>query len=239
MKKLVTLSVLVLTTIGLTATPVAAATYDSNASVKFKAGTGITPPVDPTNPTDKVTPVDPLDPLKPVQPGTNGPLSIDYASSLYFGEQDITSSNETYYAVPQKLSDDTERPNYVQVSDNRGTLAGWSLQVKQNGQFKTATNKELTGAQITFENAELATVSTATAPSVIKTSFTLGTDGTGVAENVIAAKAEEGAGTFVYRFGNDATKGDSIKLDVPGSTAKYAEEYTTTLTWTLTDVPGN
>ena len=35
--------------------------------------------------------------------------------------------------------------NYVQVTDNRGTEAGWSLKVKQEGQFKSTSGKELTG----------------------------------------------------------------------------------------------
>ena len=39
-----------------------------------------------------------------------------------------------------------EGPNYVQVTDNRGTEAGWSLKVKQEGQFKSTSGKELTGA---------------------------------------------------------------------------------------------
>ena len=44
-----------------------------------------------------------------------------------------------------------EGPNYVQVTDNRGTEAGWSLKVKQEGQFKSTSGKELTGAAITFK----------------------------------------------------------------------------------------
>lgn len=32
---------------------------------------------------------------------------------------------------------------------------------------------------------------------------------------------------------------ESIELNVPGSTTKYAEKYSTQLNWTLTDVPGN
>ena len=30
----------------------------------------------------------------------------------------------------------TARPNYVQITDKRGNNGGWSLSVKQEGQFK-------------------------------------------------------------------------------------------------------
>lgn len=99
--------------------------------------------------------------------------------------------------------------------------------------------KELTGAQITFLNAEAATVSSSKAPSTVKTTFSLGTDGTGVAENIMAASEGEGFGTWVYRFGDKDTMSESIKLDVPGSTVKEADTYKATLTWTLTDIPDN
>ncbi len=46
---------------------------------------------------------------------------------------------------------DQEGPNFVQVSDNRGTETGWTLKVKQNGQFKTEVNQEL-AAKVTLSN---------------------------------------------------------------------------------------
>ncbi|WP_256869283.1 WxL domain-containing protein, partial [Enterococcus thailandicus] len=54
-----------------------------------------------TDPTDPVDPTDPTDPEGP-NPGTNGPLSIDYASSLDFGVQKITSKDQIYFAASQK-----------------------------------------------------------------------------------------------------------------------------------------
>ena len=49
--------------------------------------TETTDPVDPLDPEQPVTPVDPTNPDGKPNPGTNGPLSIDFASSLVFGEQ--------------------------------------------------------------------------------------------------------------------------------------------------------
>lgn len=216
-------------------------TYNSNAIIEFEAaGEGnITPPVDPTNPGNP-DPVDPEDPTNPngPNPGTGGPLSIDYASSLDFGKQKITSTDQVYKVKPQKFKGRGDGPNYVQVTDSRGTEKGWSLQVKQNGQFKSTSGKALTGAEITFQNAWVNTASASPKPSITKSSFSLKTDGTGVAENIMSAKVGEGSGTYVLVFGNDTTAADSIELSIPGSTTKYAEKYSTSLTWTLTDVPG-
>ncbi|PEK57850.1 WxL domain-containing protein [Bacillus wiedmannii] len=211
--------------------------YKSNAIIEFEPSTEITPPVDPTDPGTPVGPVDPTDPEGP-NPGTNGPLSIDYASSLDFGKQKITSTDQVYKAAAQKFTDRGEGPNYAQVTDNRGTETGWSLQVKQDGQFKSDSGKELTGAEITFKNGVVNTVSASPKPSVVKSSFNLTPEGNGVAENIMSAQAGEGAGTYVLAFGDDATAAESIELSVPGKTTKYAEKYSTSLTWTLTDVPG-
>ncbi|MEV2910433.1 WxL domain-containing protein [Paenibacillus larvae] len=206
--------------------------YDSKANIEFIPSDEVTPPVDPDNP-DK-----PAEPVDPNQPGTNGPLSIDFASTFKFGTQKITSKDATYYAEPQKFKDGSEHPNYVQVSDNRGTESGWTLQVKQNGQLKSEKNHELTGAAITVKNAGINTGSSSAKPSQVQSSFTLTPN---EAVQIVGAKQGEGSGTYVYKFGAAADKNmdKSVELFVPGSTTKYAEKYETTLTWTLSDVPVN
>ncbi|PEF45193.1 cell surface protein [Bacillus cereus] len=231
--------------------------YKSNAIVEFLPDNGPTNPVDPENP-DPNNPVDPWDPTTPdhkPNPGTDGPLSLDYASSLDFGKNKITNKDEVYYANPQYLWNEdhsdfdasTARPNYVQVSDKRGTNAGWSLTVKQEGQFKNETtqNKELTGSEMKFtQSTPVSNTENVTAPKA--TDFTL--DPNGAVSNVMAASKGAGAGTWVDRFGTvenvevdgeQVLKNKAITLSVPGKTAKDAVKYETTLTWTLTDVPGN
>ncbi len=44
------------------------------------------------------------------------------------------------------MKDGSKKPTYVQVTDKRGTLAGWKLTLSQPEQFKTATGEELVGA---------------------------------------------------------------------------------------------
>ncbi|MFJ8515898.1 WxL domain-containing protein [Lysinibacillus xylanilyticus] len=226
--------------------------YNSNAMIQFEPASDIsTPPTDPTEPgkedpnTGKPVEPGPEDPTtedgKPGK-GTPGPLSIDFASSLNFGTQEITSTDQIYKVAPQKFSNRTkpEGPNYVQVTDGRGSDAGWSLQVKQESQFMSTKNKVLTGAEIRFTNGQVNTASASPKPSIVESSFalTIKEDGTGVAKTIMSAKTEEGSGTYVLAFGDDDSAADSIELFVPGSTTKYADKYSTSITWTLTDVPG-
>ena len=142
-------------------------TYQSNGSVEFIQNDVVTPPVDPENPnpTDPQKPIDPTNPEGP-NPGTNGPLSIDYASSLEFGQNKITNVDEIYYAQAQGFSDgsirEQYRGNYVQVTDNRGTNGGWTLTLKQEGQLSSSSAKlykELTGAQISINESVAVSIS--------------------------------------------------------------------------------
>lgn len=244
-KNKVILSSLLMSSLILTTTTVLAADggeYTTNGAVTFITNTDPTKPVDPLNPENPAKPTDPTNPDGP-NPGTAGPLSIDFASSLQFGEQKITSVTETYYADTQKyqtganLDQSTEGPNYVQITDNRGTEAGWILKVKQNNQFKTAKDQLLTGAKITLMNGNIVTNSASAKPTGTEK---INLDPNGAESIVMNAASGQGAGTYLMDWGTDvASAAKSISLEVPGSTTKYASEYTTTFTWTLSEVPDN
>lgn len=229
-------------------------TRNTDGVVKFVPGDDEGPisPVDPEKPVVPVVPIDPIDPEKPVGPGTAGPLSLDYASSWNFGEQKITTKDKIYYANTQKVTDPAVGPdpyevaNYVQVTDLRGTLAGWSVSVKQNGQFKTAEGATLEGAQIQLNNGTHETASASAAPGTVQETITLAADGNGSAANVMAAATQQGGGTHILRFGSndgatpkESSMAQGVQLTVPGRTEKLAKQYTTKLTWTLSDVPGS
>ncbi|HHT7189468.1 TPA: WxL domain-containing protein [Bacillus cereus] len=198
-----------------------------------------TKPVDPVNPKEPVEPVDPTTPDKKPIEGTKGPLSLDFASSLNFGEQLLSSKKETYFAKAQNLADGSQKMNYVQITDNRMNGSAWTLSVKQNGQLKDGKGRELEGAKITFHNAEVVSSNQMPELSLVKTTFDITADGTGATQPVLVGKSGVEESTYVYRFGNEETKESSIQLEVPGETTKYAEAYTTTLTWSLSDVPEN
>ncbi|GEK33434.1 WxL domain-containing protein [Kurthia sibirica] len=218
--------------------------YKSTGTLKLIQDTSITPPVDPVNPTDPVIPVD------PPGPGTAGPLSIDFASNLDFGEQSISTVTETYHAKPTKVKDSegetSDRPNYVQVTDKRGGQKGWTLSVKQSGQFATKDNAdvedgiELSGAQITLNNgaAVKAETSEATAPTIVKSEIILDAENAS-ASTVMGAKVGEGGGTWINRFGDINNMADSISLKVPGGSLKEAATYNTELVWSIDSTPAN
>ena len=117
---------------------------------------------------------------------------------------------------------DQEGPNFVQVSDNRGTETGWTLKVKQNGQFKTEANQELTAAKVTLSNGRVVSASQSAKPTTAPATIEL--NPTGAESVVMAAGDKEGAGTYLMSWGDsvDAAK-TSISLEVPGSTTKYAK----------------
>ena len=227
---------------GVSATSLAMTTYAETNSVTTAGDVSFK--VDPT----PVAPVDPTDPDTPVAPTntitpTPGPLSIDYASTLKFGEQKISAKDQIYYATfdTVKVAGDktVTKPNWVQVTDKRGSNAGWKLQIKQNAQFSTSQNgvsKELKGAQITIQNEELRTTSDNQAPAPASNPNIKLTPG--VAQDVMTAGEEKGMGTWVSSFGNAETGDKSISLSVPGVSEKIKDaKYTTELTWLLSDTP--
>ncbi|MGM0126392.1 hypothetical protein IGI37_003821 [Enterococcus sp. AZ194] len=224
--------------------------YDSKGEITFKAGTNPESPLDPVNPdpTKPVVPVDPVDPTGPIG-GTNGPLSIDYASSFQFGEQEILTTDKTYYAQVQAYTDSESvaktGPNYVQVTDKRGTQKGWELSVVQKAQFATTEGEELAGAKLGLANghaiSDQQTGLNDTDKAAITPTATVSTGETGLvpgAKTVIMTAAEkQGVGTWLYDMGTADTAAESVSLLVPGKSVKLRAAYKTTLTWTLSDTP--
>lgn len=212
------------------------ANYTSNGVITFEPDTDPTKPTDPTDPTKPVEPTDPTNPDGP-NPGTNGPLSIDYASSFQFGTQKITTTDKDYYAAIQTFKDKTTGPNYVQVTDKRGSQEGWNLSVTENGQFQTADKEALVGASLSLNNGSSNSIMDDAYKPTLVTQNTLvpGTKAT-----LMTADKGKGMGTWIYRFGSDATQGgQAVKLSIPGKAVKLAKQYSTTLTWTLESTPTN
>jgi len=200
-----------------------------------------------------VSPVDPLDPEvevdpenKPEMPEDQGPLSIDFISSFNFGSQGISVQDQWYYAQPQRLlnpdgtiNEGEERPNYIQISDGRAEndRHGWQLAVTQNAQFTSLDDHQLTGARVHLMNQQFATAQGGVEPVLHHQE--------GVVlipehkTELITAKNEQGIGTWIYRFGDGTSAGESVALEVPKSALPRATTYQTTLTWELSAVPEN
>lgn len=149
-----------------------------------------------------------------------GALSIVEAASLNFDNHAISADDEEYASIS-----DTK----ATVQDIRGTEAGWSLQVSQEGQFKNGTT-ELTNAQISFDTLELSEESTATAN--VFSDLILTPSGDSIV--VMNANEGQGNGLAIENFGIGKSS-----LSVPGKTVKKQGKYTTTLNWILADTVSN
>lgn len=151
--------------------------------------------------------VDPENPTAEAEPGagpsTTGDLRLDFVSSFHFGANKISDKDETYYGNAQLFFGATEpRGSFVQVSDYRGTGAGWTLQLRQETQFRNeaTTNKELKGAVISLDNSWInSTRDKKEAPSVSKDVIKI--DSIGETYNLAEASTGKGQGTWSIIFG--------------------------------------
>ncbi|QCI87361.1 WxL domain-containing protein [Vagococcus zengguangii] len=229
-------------------------TYSKTGEIEFIPGDSVRPPIDPVDP-DPDQPVDPWDPTSPdgkPAPGTQGPLSIDYASSFDFGTNEIDNKDRIYYANPQyyfdtqvgEINKKIFTPNYVQVSDMRGTNTGWRLTVKQLYQFRNdeTKNSELIGAQVKLNDSEAISYIEQTDQTPLSGDVSIVPG-----ESFVVMQANKGAGaqTWINRWSKVETipsgevKNTSVQLFIPGSTPKDAVTYKTEFIWTLSDSPAN
>lgn len=146
---------------------------------------------------------------------TAGDLTLDKVPNFDFGTQQIKAQDQNYNAQAQ---------SEVKVTDLRGSSAGWTLTVTA-GKLKNGA-KELVGAQVSLANGTVANTSNET---VTATDTTLTPE-----QSVKVMNAAAGNGNGVTT-GTWQTAG--VKLHVPGASAKSAVQYTSDLTWTLTDAP--
>lgn len=212
----------------------------SQGEIEYLANTDPTLPVDPTDPENEIKP-------NPSNPGTGnpGPLSIDYMSTIYFGKQKAYGNDQAYFAELDTvfMADNRQKPvpNYVQITDNRGTNQGWTLAVKQESQFKNAGDKTLGKAELRLFNGTPNSQNSLNSGPTANQKIILRLDdsGHGINSNVMQAKANQGHGTWTNMFGrNLEIAKKSVELFVPGGTLIEKGSYQTTLIWTLSDEPG-
>ncbi|MGC6769776.1 WxL domain-containing protein [Enterococcus sp. LJL128] len=179
--------------------------------------------------------LDPENPGNIVDPGpspsTDGLLRIEFVPQLNFWNNKISSEDQTYAANAQLFHSDTgPRGNFVQVSDYRGTGAGWTLQLRQETQFKneTTTNKELTGAVISMDKSWVnSTFDLANGPAVSKDVIRI--DNIGQTYTLAEAKKGTGEGTWSLEFGasieNQSGQADTLspRLDKDGNPISDAD----------------
>lgn len=218
MKKTILATILISTTI-LAGT---VAVHADDLSGKSTAKIGLTKQ-DPDNPVGPIDPIDPDDNPPSNDPtGNTGDLRIDYISNIDFGTQTISGKTETYIA--EKPASLTES----QVSDLRGTGAGWHLQVNYDTEKPgfTSEDKTLSGAELTLPSGTAKSVADnkATPPATSEVVVN------NAAQNIMTAAANTGLGTWA-----DEMDTANVSLKVPSG--NLVGDYTATLVWTLSDAP--
>lgn len=204
----------------------------SDAKIEFTPGNDAPDVVDPTDPEELYDP-DPTDPSDPQDPptGETGPLTLDYVSSIDFGENEIESNSQIYESS-------TLRP-FIQVTDRRGTSEGWSVTASASA-FEATVDEEiketLPGTVITFSNGEVVSTSTSEAPTP-SDQVVLATGGD--AAEVVTASVDTGLGSWINRWfpSEETVANDHVTLEVPSGAATIGQ-HTATIAWTLTDAPG-
>lgn len=200
------------------------------AKTEFQPNPNVVPPVDPGDNQD----------ITPIHPPTAGPLSINYASDISFGQHKKQRKDETFYAKEDTvtvISSGEKRtyPNFVQVTDLRGTASGWLLSVRQNGPFKNEKNEALTGAkmQLTAYSA-VSQDGMPQKPTGLTKNQVLSDDGS-TFHPIVKAEAQTGIGMWTIFLGEPNKEASGISLSVPKNVPKAKGKYTTTLTWSLQD----
>lgn len=235
-KKIISYSVLALLTLGasqnVSAAPVN--TEQSEARIQFTIDPtdvpGVqVPDVDENgNPTD-FNDYDPDNPTDGVVTDNSGPLSLDYVTNLDFGDRTIRSQ-ESYFST-------TDVP-FVQVTDNRGTAAGWNLTAQLSAfTINSGAVTTLQGASIALNNGQVASPYGTIAPPTAAQVITLAADG--ASAPVVTAGTGTGYSTWVVEWadsGRNDGSNENVVLTVPAN-AQTVGNHTATITWVLSDTP--
>ncbi len=177
-----------------------------------------------------VTPVDPNEPIQPgdgKETGNKGPLSIDYVPNFLFGQAEVGGSKLV-------LTDQNTNP-FVQISDNRGSGAGWTLKLSASSfknnedETKTLIGTILTIGQVLPEAVD----ETNTSGLPTGATQTFGTSDTS-AKTIMTAAADSGMGSWKGKFKTN-TGTNSVTLTIPSG--NKVGSYTSTLTWSLNNAP--
>jgi len=188
----------------------------TNGNVEILAGDGseVVPPIE-----------------EPSEPGTGdkGPLSLDYISNLDFGKVKLSSGETITEVSGPTNTEGTMLTKGLQVSDLRGTGAGWKVTIGLSTFAGTEDQtRVLKGAKITLP---LGTLSTNNEDkNNVPTSFAKTIEAGGDSAEIFTATKNQGMGTWFSKWDPK-----EVKLSVPGG--QYADKYVANLTWTLSDTP--
>lgn len=208
---LMTLSTMVLGITTVQAVEVTQGKNKSDATVILEAGDPdtVTPPIEPTVPGGET--------------GNTGVLTIDNLTPFSFDKHKVSGGTEIYSMTATSAN--------IQVTDKRGTGAGWQLKVTASEfKDKTEATKVLKGAQIKIPKGTTKSTESNTSAAPLTNAVTLDAVPAATAAVLFQAEKNQGMGSWV-----DILDPTEVKLVVPGG--NFTGEYTSTLTWVLGDTP--
>lgn len=130
-----------------------------------------------------------------------GGLTLDFVSTFTFETNKAVRENDIYYAQPQHLRDARGQPimtpNFVQVTDQRGTAEGWTLNLQKTTRFYDENRQPLRGTGLSLKNAVVVAANPGNQPRAPSTLD----KGTGPTEIIAQADPGSGTGTTTVRWG--------------------------------------
>lgn len=226
----------------------------THSDVTFEQGETPTEPGGPTDPTDPIKPTDPIE-TKPTIDG----VTLLHAPSFKFGKVKVNPLGDTYPVLESKFTS-VKHPeafydaDFVQVVDVSGKDSlTWELTVQQDGIFASGEHKlnntsiRLLDQSIFNSNGEdvnglegfvipeetMYTAIPTDTPLSVLSSTEAGATNNSYTTNIFK-------GNYVYKEEKNTVQGNNedVLLSVPaGEKPQADEQYSTTLTWTLSVNP--
>lgn len=163
---------------------------------------------------------------------TAGFLTIDRVPNLSFGKVVASGLYQTEYAL-------NSNP-YIQVSDLRGSLGGWTVSAKISDFVSKGTPGDtrrylLGGAALSLKRGNVEDYQSEEAAPPLSYSVTLNKD----YQKVMMAEEQSGQGIWSSRWQSKRGVNDKIELAILPRTAEPGREYEATISWKLADIPNN
>ncbi|MET3564185.1 hypothetical protein ABID30_003282 [Enterococcus rotai] len=179
-------------------------------------------------------------PILPIPPtGNKGPLTIDAVSSFVFPNAKISGEALTVVGESAQVNGSAGTMG-AQVTDSRGSGAGWTLKAKITDFTGTDTDntaRTLKGAVLTLPQGQVKTSDTATTVADANKPVSNAVSLNGTDQKLLTATEGNGLGVWYVNFENN-TQGAAqkeVKLYVP--TGNFKADYKATISWTLTEAP--
>ncbi|MEG0544189.1 MAG: WxL domain-containing protein [Carnobacterium sp.] len=183
------------------------------------------------------------DPVLPVPPtGNKGPLTIDGVSSFVFPNAKISGNSLTIVGESAQV-DSKVGTMGAQVTDSRGSGAGWTLKAKiTDFTFKESPDESsniltLKGAVFSLPQGEVTTSLGATEVASNEKPQSSAVSLNNENQKILVAKKGNGLGVWAVNFEKNlqGTAQKEVKLYVPAG--NFKANYKATISWTLTEAP--